>query len=128
MTSRHAIVLGALLAATGVALGAFGAHGLEDLLVARGYEAELPNRLAWFDTAVRYQLYHALGIIVVAHVAQRRATPLAFLLGIVLFCGSLFAMTFLPPEWKKLGAITPLGGLAFIVGWVMFATQTWRQR
>ena len=126
MTSRHTLILGALLAAAGVALGAFGAHGLEDRLTGLGYEAELPQRLAWFDTGVRYQLYHALALIVVASLPMSRWPSVAFLLGILLFSGSLYAMTVLPPEWKKLGAVVPLGGLAFLVGWISLAYQAWR--
>ena len=123
MPSRPTLVLGALLAAAGVALGAFGAHGLQDRLVALGFEADLTKRLAWFDTGVRYQLYHALGLIVVSQISKTRSASLAFLLGILLFCGSLYAMTFLSAQWKQLGAVVPLGGLAFIVGWVLVAYQ-----
>jgi len=126
MSSRYTLTAGALLAAAGVALGAFGAHGLEDRLVALGFEAELSQRMAWFETGVKYQLYHALGLIVVASLAKARWTSLSFLLGIVLFSGSLYAMTFLSADWKKLGAVVPLGGLSFILGWVALAYETWR--
>lgn len=126
MSNRQALTLGALLAAVGVALGAFGAHGLEKRLAELGYEADLPQRLAWFDTGVRYQLYHALGLVVAASRQRVRWVGTLFLLGILLFSGSLYAMTFLPAEWKKLGAIVPLGGLSFIVGWVVLAYENWR--
>ena len=129
--NRHTLILGALLAAAGVGLGAYAAHGLEDRLVALGHEAELPKRLAWFETGVKYQLYHALGLIVVAslphsygahsHGARSRGASIAFLLGILLFSGSLYAMTFLSADWKKLGAVVPLGGLSFILGWILVA-------
>ncbi len=129
--NRHTLILGALLAAAGVGLGAYAAHGLEDRLVALGHEAELPKRLAWFETGVKYHLYHALGLIVVAslphsygahsHRARSRGASIAFLLGILLFSGSLYAMTFLSADWKKLGAVVPLGGLSFILGWILVA-------
>jgi uncharacterized membrane protein YgdD (TMEM256/DUF423 family) len=134
MTGRWMAIAGALLAAVGVGLGAFGAHGLEDQLRQLGHEASLTKRLAWFDTAVRYQLYHALGMIVVAALAAGQASGLyraaagLFVVGIALFSGSLYAMTFAGDAWKKLGMITPLGGLAFIVGWVLVAVAAWRQR
>lgn len=143
MSSRNTLILGALLAAAGVALGAYGAHGLEDRLVALGFTAdfaavpqtqpksetpsndELSQRMAWFETGVKYQLYHALGLIFVAVLAAQ-PTPLsttrwvgpAFLVGILLFSGSLYAMTFLSADWRKLGAVVPMGGLSFILGWI----------
>jgi uncharacterized membrane protein YgdD (TMEM256/DUF423 family) len=134
MTGKWMAIAGALLAAAGVGLGAFGAHGLEDLLRQLGHEASLAKRLAWFDTAVRYQLYHALGMIVVAALAAGQANGLyraaaaLFVVGIALFSGSLYAMTFAGDAWKKLGMVTPLGGLAFIVGWILVAVAAWRQR
>ena len=125
--------MGALAAAAGVALGAYGAHGLEDRLVTLGYEAELSQRMAWFETGVKYQGYHALGLILVALLASlppRLPTAswisLAFLVGILLFSGSLYAMTFLPANWSKLGAVVPVGGLSFIVGWITLAVSSWR--
>ncbi len=127
MSSRRIILLGAIAAAAGVALGAFGAHGLEDRLIALGYEAELSTRMAWFETGVTYQLYHALGLIVVANLPRSRWASVAFLLGILLFSGSLYAMTFLSADWKKLGAIVPIGGLSFILGWIVVAYGAWRK-
>ncbi len=126
MSSRYTLVLGALAAAAGVALGAYGAHGLEDRLVALGYEADLTKRMAWFETGVQYQLFHALGLMVVANLPRPRWASVAFLLGILLFSGSLFAMTFLPADWKKLGAVVPLGGLSFILGWIVVAFGAWK--
>jgi uncharacterized membrane protein YgdD (TMEM256/DUF423 family) len=127
-------IAGAILAAAGVALGAFGAHGLEDALRNLGREETLAKRVAWFDTAVRYQLYHALGLIalaaltVVANTGWHRTAAWLFLAGILLFSGSLYAMTFGPDAWRKLGMITPLGGLAFIAGWLALAIAIWRVR
>jgi uncharacterized membrane protein YgdD (TMEM256/DUF423 family) len=134
MTGKWMAIVGALLAAAGVGLGAFGAHGLEDQLRKLGHEANLDKRLAWFDTAVRYQLYHALGMVVIAAMAAGQASGLyraaagLFVAGIALFSGSLYAMTFAGDAWKKLGMVTPLGGLAFIVGWMLVAAAAWRQR
>jgi uncharacterized membrane protein YgdD (TMEM256/DUF423 family) len=122
------MMLGALLAAAAVGLGAYGAHGLEKQIVALGYEVDLGKRLGWFETGVKYHMYHALALVVAGLVAEKSAksrlllaAPILFLAGIFLFSGSLYAMTFLSSAWSKLGAITPLGGLAFIVGWVCLA-------
>jgi uncharacterized membrane protein YgdD (TMEM256/DUF423 family) len=133
MAEKWIAVTGALLAAAGVGLGAFGAHGLEDQLRQLGHEASLTKRLAWFDTAVRYQLYHAMGMIVIATLSTggasgwHRAAAWLFVVGIVLFSGSLYAMTFAGDAWRKLGMVTPLGGLAFIAGWILLAVAVWRK-
>ena len=127
MPDKWIAVAGALLAAAGVGLGAFGAHGLDDFLRKQGHEADLAKRAAWFETAVRYQLVHALGMLVVAAIARgqtsrgHRATAALFLLGVALFSGSLYAMTFAGEAWQKLGMVTPLGGLALIAGWLVLA-------
>ncbi len=128
MNSRTAMMLGALLAAAAVGLGAYGAHGLEKQVVALGYEADLAKRIDWFETGVKYHMFHALALIVAGLLAERTArsgvllaVPILFFAGIFLFSGSLYAMTFLSSTWSKLGAITPLGGLAFIVGWICLA-------
>ena len=133
MNPRTIAIVGALLAAAGVGLGAFGAHGLEDALRKLGYESDLAKRLAWFETAVRYQLYHALGLVAIAALAATvtgsglRTAAIAFLVGIALFSGSLYGMTFLGEAWRKLGMITPLGGLSLIVGWIAVAIAAWRR-
>jgi uncharacterized membrane protein YgdD (TMEM256/DUF423 family) len=132
MSPKSIAVVGALLAAIGVGLGAFGAHGLESFLRELGREADLAKRLAWFETGVKYQLYHALGLVAIAALAASfsgnglRVAAVAFVLGVVLFSGSLYGMTFLGDEWRKLGMITPLGGLAFIIGWIAVAIAAWR--
>jgi uncharacterized membrane protein YgdD (TMEM256/DUF423 family) len=126
-------ITGALLAAAGVGLGAFGAHGLEEYLRQLGREESLAKRIGWFDTAVRYQLYHALGMIVVAALAAgqpsswHRVSAALFIAGIALFSGSLYTMTFAGDAWRKLGMIAPLGGLAFILGWLTLAAAVWRR-
>jgi uncharacterized membrane protein YgdD (TMEM256/DUF423 family) len=132
MNPRGIVIVGALLAAAGVALGAFGAHGLEKQLQQLGRTTNLEQRMAWFETGVRYHLYHALGLLAVAALSGRvpgawqQAAALAFLQGIVLFSGSLYTMTFADDAWKKLGMVTPVGGLALIVGWICVAVGAWR--
>lgn len=117
-------VAGALAGALGVVLGAFGAHGLKSRVSA--------DLLAIFETGVRYQMYHALALLAVGLVAARGTSPWItaagwlFLLGIAVFCGSLYALTFTGARW--LGAITPLGGLLFILGWLALAVAAWQER
>ncbi|MGF1545213.1 MAG: DUF423 domain-containing protein [Parvularculaceae bacterium] len=91
-----------------VALGAFGAHGLEDRLTPRG--AEL------WDTATTYALAHAVAALAASRAGWRAAGG-AFLAGAVLFAGSLYALALGAPS--TLGAVTPLGGLAFLAGWLL---------
>lgn len=104
-------VLVGLAGASAVLLGAFGAHALRDALDARGSEL--------WHTAVSYHFWHALALAIAAMVATGRARRIAipaFAIGIVVFCGSLYALALGAPRW--FGAITPLGGVAFIVGWI----------
>jgi uncharacterized membrane protein YgdD (TMEM256/DUF423 family) len=109
--------LGALSALVGVAAGAFGAHGLRARIT-----SEL---LAVFVTAARYHIYHALGLLAVAWAAARWPGGLVawagwlFVAGTVLFSGSLYALALTGVRW--LGAITPLGGVAFLAGWLCLA-------
>lgn len=107
--------LGAAAAGLAVALGAFGAHGLRAAISA--------DMLANFETGVRYHMYHALALLAVAFAVTRwPASPLPvaagwlFVAGIVLFAGSLYVMAL--TGWRWLGAITPLGGVAFVAGWL----------
>ena len=110
---RLLYVAGALAGVLSVALGAFAAHGLKTRLS--------PDMLAVFETGARYQMYHAFALFVAAWGWARwrarafAAAGLLFAAGIVLFCGSLYALALSGEEW--LGAITPLGGLAFLTGW-----------
>lgn len=123
------IVVGAVCGALGVSLGAFGAHGLEPLL-SKG------DRVETYEIAVRYQMYHAAALVLVGLLAGRLASPWltaagwAFLSGIVIFCGSLYLLAVLDASgysWARmLGAITPLGGLAMIVGWCALAVAGWQ--
>jgi len=117
-------LIGAVAAGLGVALGAFGAHGLKARVGA--------DLLAVFETGVRYQIYHALALLAVGWAATRApesgAATLAgwaFLFGIVVFSGSLYLMTLTGARW--LGAITPFGGLSFLVGWIALAAAFWRK-
>lgn len=113
---------GAIVAGLGVVLGAFGAHGLKSRVE--------PDLLVIFETGVRYQIYHALALLGVGLAASRWGSPLLngsgwlFLAGIVVFSGSLYLMTFTGVRW--LGAITPIGGLAFILGWLLLAVAVLR--
>lgn len=109
------LILGALCGALGVALGAFGAHALRTRLS--------PERQQTFETGVRYQMYHALALLLTSFLTgQRPDNSLLsmagwfFLLGILLFPGSLYLLVLSERRW--LGAIAPLGGLAFIAGWL----------
>jgi len=117
---RTFVALGALFAALAVAAGAFGAHGLKGRLA--------PEMLEVFETATRYQMYHALGLLLVSiAVARWPATAFAgwcMVAGIVIFCGSLYVLSLTGIRW--LGAITPIGGLAFIVGWLSLALAALR--
>ena len=117
-SSRPFFLLAAVLGFVGVALGAFGAHGLTARLAPL---ADGAARLEWWKTAAHYQLIHALAIAVAASLAASRegkgasVAAIAFAAGIVLFSGSLYTMTL--TGVRALGAVTPLGGLAFLVGW-----------
>jgi uncharacterized membrane protein YgdD (TMEM256/DUF423 family) len=114
---RHFLTIGALSAAISVAAGAFGAHALRARVE--------PRLLEVFETAARYQMYHALALMAVAWVAGRwpgtlsTASGWLFVAGTLLFSGSLYAMTF--TGVRALGAITPIGGVCFIAGWVCLA-------
>ncbi|MEZ4660761.1 MAG: DUF423 domain-containing protein [Caldilineaceae bacterium] len=120
---RTFFTLAALLGGLAVALGAFGAHALAGRVEARLLEV--------FETGVRYHFYHALalGLVVVAlnRWPNSGLIPTAgwlFVAGIAIFSGSLYLMTFTGARW--LGAITPIGGVAFIAGWLCLALAAWR--
>lgn len=133
MNGKTILTLGAVFAGIGVALGAFGAHGLEQQLIRMQREANLAERVEWFDTGVRYQMYHALALLAVAAAAWARpgirvgAVVVCFVMGILLFSGSLFVMTFAGDAARKLGAVTPVGGLALLAGWTLLALTVWRK-
>lgn len=113
------VATGALLMALGVVLGAFGAHGLEGKIT--------PEKIEVWKTGVLYHLLHALGIVALGVFATQLRAPSAALtaafvclvVGILFFSGSIYGLALGGPRW--LGPITPLGGLLFIVGWLLFA-------
>lgn len=117
MNDRHLILAGALLLLTGVAAGAFGAHGLKRMLS--------PDSLAIWQTAVLYQLIHGLGMLLIAALAPRLgSTALGWagalmLAGVLVFSGSLYVLVLTGIRW--LGAITPIGGTAMIASWALVA-------
>jgi uncharacterized membrane protein YgdD (TMEM256/DUF423 family) len=115
--ARTFLLIGALSGVVGVVLGAFGAHGLRGRLS--------PDMFAVFETAVRYHMYHALALVLVSALMARidgwlmSAAGWSFTIGIVLFSGSLYALAL--TGVSVLGALTPLGGLAFVLGWAFLA-------
>jgi uncharacterized membrane protein YgdD (TMEM256/DUF423 family) len=118
------IILGAILGGLSVAAGAFGAHALRAQLE--------PRMLEVFETAARYQMYHALALFGAAWLYQQTGSQAAqvagwaFLAGILMFSGSLYAMVF--TGVRALGAITPIGGMAFLVGWGALAVAALKLR
>ena len=111
---RRILVAGALLAALGIVLGAFGTHGLRDTLGAR--------EVGWWQTAVQYQMWQAVGLVALGALPRRLGLAASMIGGgAVLFSGSLYAMALTDARW--LGAVTPLGGLLMILGWLLVA---WR--
>lgn len=110
------LILGALFAAVSVALGAYASHGLE--------QAATEESRAWLETAVRYAMWHSLALLAVAWLATRfpwswlvRLAGFGFTLGILLFSGGLCVMAL--TDYQPVGPIIPLGGLAFVVSWVV---------
>jgi len=117
---RQAMTAGALLAGLAVVLGAFGAHALKAVLA--------PDQLLVFETGVRYQFYHSFALLITGMafsafpVKQLKLATTFFIIGIVLFSGSLYAMTLLSISGASLGMVgivTPIGGLFLITGWIM---------
>ncbi len=119
---RTFFTMGALLAFLGVALGAFGAHALKQRLPTDLFDV--------FEVGVRYQMYHALALLAVAWAATQwpgsglTIAGWLFVAGIVVFSGSLYVLALTGVRW--LGAVTPLGGVAFLAGWVYLAWHVWR--
>lgn len=120
--TRFFLAVGALFAGLAVAAGAFGAHGLEGRVS--------PDRLDTFRTAVTYQMYHALTLLIVGWLTVHGGSPLiywagyCFIAGIVVFSGSLYVLVLSDLPW--LGAITPLGGAAFLAGWTLLVVGVLR--
>jgi uncharacterized membrane protein YgdD (TMEM256/DUF423 family) len=119
------IAIAAFIGAITVGLGAFGAHGLKNILS--------PAQLVTYETAVRYQFYHVLALLTVGILFQQYAGKALrwagrlFVVGIVIFSGSLYLLCLLP-QFPWLGAITPLGGTCFIAGWLCLAAAVLKNR
>jgi uncharacterized membrane protein YgdD (TMEM256/DUF423 family) len=121
--TRLFLSIASILAGLSVAGGAFAAHALKEKLSERAIEI--------FETGARYQMYHSLALLVVALLLSRAeasqslliAAGSAFIIGIAIFSGSLYALSFSGIKW--LGAITPLGGVAFMIGWGCLAIAAW---
>lgn len=116
------LIVGASLAGLAVLLGAFGAHGLKSKVS--------PEDLAIFETGVRYHMYHALGLLLIGiigfNVSQDVIQIPAYLIsaGIIIFSGSLYLLVLTDTRW--LGAITPIGGVCFIAGWILLAFNLYK--
>jgi len=127
MRARHYIIAGAVYGLLGVALGAFGRHGLPGWLEMLGHGEEFTRRSALFGTAARYQMYHAPMLVLVGMLLQSQASRLlraagsCYLAGVLIFSGLLYAMTFLPRSFDLLGAIVPIGGTLMLLGWALLA-------
>jgi len=120
-TRNVAALSGIFLTGTGVALGAFGAHALKTTLT--------PAMLEVFETGVRYQMYHGLGLLALSALPafqgeQRGRAPALLLAGTVVFSGSLYLLSFSGVRW--LGAVTPIGGVLMLAGWSVAGWQLWK--
>lgn len=113
-SERTFFAAGAISAFVAVAAGAFGAHGLKDKISV--------EMLAIFETAVRYQMFHAVALLVTAWAANRFQSSIVnvggwlFVVGTIVFSGSLYVLSLTETRW--LGAVTPIGGVAFLAGWL----------
>ncbi|WP_295685954.1 DUF423 domain-containing protein [uncultured Nevskia sp.] len=122
MSAKLMVMLAGLFGFLGVGFGAFGAHALKERLT--------PDLLAIYRTAVEYQFWHALALMAVGLLAMSRPGPLlsasgwCFAIGILLFSGSLYALAL--SGVRVLGAITPIGGLLFLIGWVLLSVHAAR--
>lgn len=123
MTYKSQLITASILCLLAVALGAFGAHGLKEVLNHNGY-------MDTFKTGIQYHIFHSIGIFIVGILNQmnllKRSTPIfiLFLTGIILFSGSLYLLAIL--KLTFLGIITPFGGVAFILGWSILAFDIWK--
>jgi uncharacterized membrane protein YgdD (TMEM256/DUF423 family) len=123
MDARKTLAIAGALIALATALGAFGAHALKAHLSA--------DKLSVYETAVRYHFIHALGLLAIGVLLRfvdgelLRWSAALVLAGIILFSGSLYLLTFGAPRF--VGIVTPVGGLALLAGWILFATTMWRQ-
>lgn len=123
---QFALVIGAIFGAIGVALGAFGAHALKETLTQN-------NRLDTFQTATHYLQIHAVALVMVGVLLRQQTgdtsllslSAIAFMLGIIAFSGSLYILAI--GNVRFMGAIAPIGGIAFIVGWLTVAFWAWQK-
>ncbi len=121
-TARLFLVAGAVGGAIAVIAGAFGAHAIANTVT--------PERLATFKTGAQFQMIHSLALLLVGLSVDRfqsaalRWSGWSFVMGVVLFSGSLYALVL--TDTPVLGAIAPFGGLAFISGWLLFAAGAWK--
>ena len=125
------LLAGAILGGLAVAAGAFGAHGLDSHFKTGGITADEQYLLDVWETAARYQMYHALALLGLAWLTARhcsRCTDLAgiaMIAGTLIFSGCLYALVL--TGQRMFGAIVPIGGVLLIVGWALFAIAAWRQ-
>ena len=133
MSGKSLIILAAVLAAIGVAVGAFGAHALPSHLEERGFdEAAIVKHEANLNTGVRYHMYHALAILAVGILQLQMGTRVgtaasfAFLLGIALFSGGLYVWSL--TAYRVAVMVVPIGGVCFILGWILFAISIARSK
>ncbi len=125
VTANRIAAAGAAVAGVAVALGAFGTHGLRDVLA--------PERLVTYETAARYAMYHGLGLVGVglaaamwpARAARLQWAAYLFGAGLVLFCGSLWMIV--ATDVRAFGAVAPLGGISLMAGWAVFAVTLARK-
>jgi uncharacterized membrane protein YgdD (TMEM256/DUF423 family) len=123
MDARKTVAIAGALIALATAFGAFGAHALRTHLS--------PDKLQVYETAVRYHFFHALGLLAIGVLLRSmdsellRWSAVLVLVGVILFSGSLYLLTFGAP--RTLGIVTPAGGLALIAGWILFAVTIWRK-
>ena len=123
--ARFFLMIAAISGFFAVVIGAFAAHGLRKILT--------PEMIEVVKTGVQYQMYHALALLIAGLwlsykpvVPGLKAGGLAFILGTLLFSGSLYALALGAPRW--LGPITPLGGLCFLIGWLLLVVAAWRTK
>lgn len=124
MNQRNTLLFGGIFGCAAVALGAFGAHALKEILSATG-------RIDTYELAVKYQFYHSLGLLLVGLLMGQfgskflRHSALSFSLGILFFSGSLYVLSL--TGQKILGAVTPIGGLFFILGWILLVLGVYKK-
>lgn len=123
--ARFFLIIAAIAGFSAVVIGAFAAHGLKKILT--------PEAIEVMRTGVQYQMYHALALLLVGSWLSYKPAPpglktggLAFILGTLLFSGSLYALALGAPRW--LGPITPVGGAFFLIGWLALLAAAWRTK